>query len=378
MSYEFNLEQPTNVAFGPTTIRRLGEILPPHSNIALVCGSNTLYSNGTVEYVTTLIRGSVTSIQIESQEPTIESVDELTKTLSQESYDYVIALGGGSTLDSVKASAALTTQTPSDSVLAYLEGIGRGKKLTKPGIPTILIPTTAGTGTEATKNAVIYSPEHQVKKSLRSSLLFPHAVIIDPTLQASCKKHTTINSGMDAITQCFESYVSIRATEYTRTLARHGFKLGILNIIQAVDCPNDLEARTAMAHCAFNSGIALANGGLGVAHGISAALCSAARLSHGEACAILLPFAAKLNYSSCPDRYLELANAVGLSDGQTLIDRICQIVDQLGVKKSITEIGIEPKDVPSIVERSYGNSMSGNPFRPEPDYLAEQLLNYYA
>lgn len=378
MSYEFNLEQPTNIIFGPTVIRRLGDLLPQNSNIALVCGSNTLHSNGTVEHVTTLMKGSVTSIQIDSHEPTLDSVDELTQTLSQESYDYVIALGGGSTLDSVKASAALMTQTDSGSVLAYLEGIGQGKKLTKPGIPTILVPTTAGTGTEVTKNAVIYSPKHRVKKSLRSRLLFPHAVIIDPTLQASCNRHTTINSGMDAITQCFESYISIRATEYTRTIAKHGFQLGLSSILQAVNCPDDLLARTAMAHCAFNSGIALANGGLGVAHGISAALGSTAQLSHGESCAILLPFAAKLNHSSCPDRYSELANAVGLSDGRAIIDRICQIAEQLGIKNSFAEIGIQPNDVASIVERSYGNSMSGNPFRPEPDYLAEQMLSYYA
>ena len=272
MSYEFNLEQPTNIVFGPTVIRRLGELLPQNSKIALVCGSNTLHSNGTVDHVTGLATGSVTHIQIASHEPTLDSVDELTQTLSQEPYDCVVALGGGSTLDSVKASAALTTQTPNRSVLAYLEGIGQGKKLTKPGIPTILIPTTAGTGTEATKNAVIYSPEHRVKKSLRSRLLFPHAVIIDPTLQTSCNRRTTLNSGMDAITQCFESYISIRATEYTRTLAKHGFQLGLSSIIQAVNSPDDLYARTAMAHCAFNSGIALANGGLGVAHGISAAL----------------------------------------------------------------------------------------------------------
>ena len=378
MAYEFNLEQPTDIVFGPLAIRRLGELLPRNSNAAIVCGSNTLHSNGTVEHVTGLAKGSVTPIRIDSHEPTLDSVDELTQTLSQDSYDFVIALGGGSTLDSVKASAALTAQTPNRGVLAYLEGIGQGKKLTKPGIPTILIPTTAGTGTEATKNAVIYSPEHRVKKSLRSRLLFPHAVIIDPTLQTSCNRQTTINSGMDAITQCFESYISIRATEYTRPLAKHGFQLGLSSILQAVNCPEDLQARTAMAHCAFNSGIALANGGLGVAHGISAALGSTARLSHGESCAILLPFAAKLNYSSCPNRYLELANAVGLSEGPALVDCILQIAEQLGVKKSFTEIGINTKEVHSIVERSYGNSMSGNPFRPEPDYLAEQMLSYYA
>lgn len=378
VSYEFSLEQPTNIAFGASAIHRLNDTLPPNSCTALVCGSNTLFANGTVQHFIDLIGGSVTPIQIGSHEPTLESVDDLTESLCQGQYDYVIALGGGSTLDSVKASAVLATQSPTRNVLSYLEGIGSGKQLSNPGIPTILIPTTAGTGTEVTKNSVIYSPEHRVKKSLRSRLLFANVVIINPALHTSCSQHVTIRSGMDAITQCFESYISARATEYTRPLAKRGFQLGLANILQAVEHPDDLGARTAMAHSAFNSGIALANGGLGVAHGVSAALGVAANLSHGEACAILLPFAAKLNYSTCPDRYDELAKAVGLDHGVELIDTIHKLSERLGMNKSFLDLGIKPADVPAIVKLSYGNSMNGNPFMPEPDYLTEQLLYYYA
>ena len=217
MAYQFNLEQPTNIAFGPSAINRLNDFLSPDSSVALVCGSSTLFSNGSVQRVIDLVDGTVTSIQIGSHEPTLESVDDLTKRLCQSSYDFVIALGGGSTLDSVKASSVLATQDPPSNSLAYLEGIGTGRRLSKPGLSTILIPTTAGTGTEVTKNAVIYSPEHGVKKSLRSRLLLADAVIIDPTLQTSCSQRVTLHSGMDAITQCFESYISVRNGIYPRT-----------------------------------------------------------------------------------------------------------------------------------------------------------------
>ena len=377
MAYQFNLEQPTNIAFGPSAINRLNDFLSPDSRVALVCGSSTLFSNGSVQRVIDLIDGTVTSIQIGSHEPTLESVDDLTKRLCQASYDFVIALGGGSTLDSVKASSVLATQDPPSNSLAYLEGIGTGRRLSKPGLSTILIPTTAGTGTEVTKNAVIYSPEHGVKKSLRSRLLLADAVIIDPTLQTSCSQRVTIHSGMDAITQCFESYISVRATEYTRVLAKQGFQLGLSNIDQAVNHPSDLNARTAMAHCAFNSGIALANGGLGVAHGISSALSVTANLSHGAACAILLPFAAELNFSACPELYDQLATAVGLHDGTELMNNIRNLSARFGMTKTFNELGIDTNIVPDLVERSYGNSMNGNPFMPEPDFLTSRLLDYY-
>ena len=378
MSYKFNLEQPTDIAFGPSTKHRLKDVLPPNSYTALVCGSNTLFSNGTVQQFIDLIDGNVTPIQIGSHEPTLESVDALTEKLCHTQYDFVIALGGGSTLDSVKASSVLATQSPPRNVVSYLEGIGSGKQLSNSGIPTILIPTTAGTGTEVTKNSVIYSPVHRVKKSLRSRLLFANSVIIDPRLQTSCSQHVTICSGMDAITQCFESYISSRATEYTRTLAKQGFQLGLTNILQAVEHPSDLGARTAMAHSAFNSGIALTNGGLGVAHGLSAALGVAANLSHGEACGILLPFAAELNFSTCPARYDELATAVGLNDGIELIDSVRKLTERLGMTKSFRDLGIDTADIPAIVKLSYGNSMQGNPFIPDPEYLTERLLRYYA
>ena len=378
LSYKFHLEQPARVLFGRGARKHLGDVIKPDDVAALVCGSRTLIANGAVEEIkSNLACDTVDLIQLPSCEPTITTVNDLTTKLKSVNYSKVIGLGGGSTLDSVKASSIVARQPGSTDISDYLEGIGQGFELTTPGPEIILLPTTAGTGSEATKNAVILSSEHQVKKSIRSPLLLPSFVIIDPELHASCNATITTHSGMDAITQCFESFISIRATEYTRTLAMAGFKLGIENIIQAIQFPNDLDARTALAHCAFNSGVSLANSGLGVAHGLSAAFGDTANLSHGASCSILLPFAATLNQKYCNESYCQLATAIGLRTADQLTAHIRNLCDLLQVPSKLADVGLTAEALPKIVERSYGNSMSGNPFRPEPGKLAAELITFF-
>ena len=377
MTYQFNLQQPSNIIFGQHTLRRISDFISRTDRIAIVCGSKTLIDNGIFGKFSNVLTPDVKNIQIDSHEPTIDSVNKLTQLLKQDEFDKVIGIGGGSTLDSVKAAAALTKQHPNNDVIAFLEGIGEGRPLEMPSLATILIPTTAGTGTEATKNAVMFSPRHQVKKSLRSTKLFPQLVIIDPCLHVTCNRRTTIHSGMDAITQCFESYISCRATAYSRPLSLHGFKLGVENITRVANDPNDLDARTAMAHSAFNSGIALTNAGLGVAHGISAALGTTAGISHGHACAILLPFAAHLNQTHCLPLFKHLAQSIGLSRPDEITEYLRGLGDSFGIESNFSSLGVGKELVPSIVNRSYGNSMSGNPFIPEPEQLTDALIAYY-
>ncbi len=378
MSYKFKLEQPSHVVFGRGTRRVLSDAVPRSDTVALICGSRTLESNGcTDEIMGRLNCDKLDLVQIPSCEPTLQTINELTEKLRAGNYGTVIGLGGGSTLDSVKACSVLSNQAHSTDVLGYLEGVGAGYELKDVGRNTILLPTTAGTGSEATKNAVIYSPKHRVKKSIRSPLLLPDLVIIDPELHMSCGVKTTTYSGMDAITQCFESFISCRSNPYTRSLALDGFRLGIMNIIPAIRTPDALESRTAMAHCAFNSGVSLANAGLGVAHGLSAALGVAANLSHGESCAILLPFAASLNQEYCSASYCQLAKSIGLQTAQDLTSHLQSLCRLLKIPHNFTTIGINPKDLPDIVGRSYGNSMAGNPFRPEPSRLVEALMEYF-
>ena len=378
LSYKFELEQPSRVVFGCGTRHLLSDAIHRKDTVALVCGSTTLVSNGCADEIMERLEcDKIDLVQIPSCEPTLDTINGLTEQLVAGNYSTVIGLGGGSTLDSVKACSVLSNQSASTDVLNYLEGVGAGHELKATGRTTILLPTTAGTGSEATKNAVIYSPEHRVKKSIRSPLLLPKLVIIDPELHTSCDVKTTTYSGMDAITQCFESYISSRSTAYTRTIALDGFKLGIMNIVGAIRSPRNLDSRAAMAHCAFNSGVSLANAGLGVAHGLSSALGVAANLSHGEACAILLPFAAKLNQEFCTAGYCQLANAIGLQTPQELTSHLRSLCGVLKIPDKLTAVGLSLDDLPDIVGRSYGNSMAGNPFRPEPSQLVDALISYY-
>lgn len=378
LSYKFKLDQPARVLFGCGARKHLSGVIKHDDVVALVCGSRTLISNGVVEEIKSRLScDTLDIIPLPSCEPTLTTVNALTTRLKSCNYSKVIGLGGGSTLDSVKASSIVASQPNSSDVLDYLEGIGRGFELAPLGPKTILLPTTAGTGSEATKNAVIFSPQHQVKKSIRSSLLLPSLAIIDPELHASCNANITTQSGMDAITQCFESFISIRATEYTRTLAIEGFRLGIDNIDRAVQSPKDMDARTALAHSAFNSGVSLANSGLGVAHGLSAAFGAAANLTHGASCAILLPFAATLNQEYCRDSYCRLATAIGLRTADQLTAHIRELCGRLAIPTTLDEIGLTAEMLPDVVERSYGNSMSGNPFRPEPGALVDELIRFF-
>lgn len=377
MNSIFLHQQPRNILFGSGARWRLADLLAGQRQVALVCGSRTLRDSGVIDEIVTALESPCDIIQLPSHEPTIDSVNRLTNQLKACPISSIVAVGGGSTIDSAKASAVLARQTQGANVLDFLEGLGDKTLSEKRGIPLYALPTTAGTGAEVTMNAVVASPEHHVKKSLRSPLLFPETVIVDPELQLSCPRQVTINSGMDAITQCFESYISCRATSFTRPLSREGFRLGMQNITRVVEVPNDLGARTAMSHCALNSGLALANGGLGVAHGIAAVLGDAAGLSHGAACAILLPFAAHLNLPHCKSDFETLATDIGLSSAEALVEHISTISSMLGVPTNFTELGVNRSSIADIVTRSYGNSMRGNPFCPEPEFLVEQIHEFY-
>tara|TARA_Y100001960_G_scaffold148569_1_gene157033 strand:- start:639 stop:1775 length:1137 start_codon:yes stop_codon:yes gene_type:complete len=376
MAARFKLHAQPRLDFGLGSYSELPRFLSPFEKIVIVCGSQTILNSGRLKELSRQLPSSLI-IPTRSSEPTLKDVDLLTTTLRSHDPDAIVAIGGGSTIDLAKASAVLVNNPNGDQVLAYLEGIGEGLTLKEPGIPLFAVPTTAGTGAEATINAVIASPEHGVKKSLRSSLLMPLHIVIDPELQMTCPKQITIDSGMDAITQCFESYISCRANEFTRPLALQGFKMGWKHIETAVDQPMNNEARSAMACCAYFSGVALANSGLGLAHGIAAALGVTAEISHGRACSILLPFAAKFNASHCRSAYSSLSNAIGMQPATDLPKQIERLSKRLGVSNNFSELGIGVQELPDLVERSYGNSMRGNPVLPTPDQLVSALTDYY-
>jgi alcohol dehydrogenase class IV len=228
-----------------------------------------------------------------SGEPSPVIIDQAVKDLSGENIKLVIGIGGGSVLDAGKAISAMMFR--SDSVVEFLEGVGTREH---PGtkIPYIAIPTTSGTGSEATKNAVISQiGENGFKRSLRHDNFVPDIAMVDPELTLQCPENITSASGMDCFTQLTEAYLSDKANEYTDALAMEGFKAIRYSLIRSYTNGDDIVARTGMSFAALTSGICLANAGLGAVHGFASSIGGMFNIPHGLVCGTLMAISNEVN-----------------------------------------------------------------------------------
>jgi alcohol dehydrogenase class IV len=348
--------------------RSLGE------RVFLVAGSQALECQGVIDEITSSLRQAglaVVALASVSREPEVADVDRAVGELLRHdprAGDLVLAVGGGSAIDLAKAVAALATNRQGTSVADYLEGVGKGLKIEAPPLPVLAVPTTAGTGSEATKNAVISSSNPPYKKSLRSELMIPRAVLIDPELTVGLPARVTAHTGMDAITQLIESYLSRRAQPIPQALALDGLARALPALERAVANGADRAAREAMAYAAYLSGVALANSGLGFAHGVAAALGIHCGMPHGLACAVMLPSALRVNREV---RRAELARLWSLVDAQSQLsegdaaDRFIEHVEgvarRIGIPSRLADLGVDLAAIPALVKSSQGNSMDGNP-----------------
>lgn len=367
---------PSRIVFGWGRRTEVGELARPLGRRAfLVSGSRTLEATGTLDAIAAILKESgvdCTRLVSISHEPEVADVDSAVAALRDhhldEQNDFVVAVGGGSAIDLAKAVAALATNRHGETVADFLEGVGRGLKIENPPLPMLAMPTTAGTGSEATKNAVISSYAPPFKKSLRSDRMVPDAVLVDPELSVSVPATVTAHTGMDAITQLIESYISRRAKPLPRALCLEGLAAAIPAIVEAVENPTSRPAREAMAHAAMLSGMALANSGLGMAHGVAAALGVHCRVPHGLACAVMLPVAMRSNRNVAEEDLAEIGRLIAgdpsLPAGaaaDAVVERIQTISNRIGVPRTLKEIGVERALVPALVQSSRGNSMNGNP-----------------
>jgi alcohol dehydrogenase class IV len=388
---------PRQIVFGWGRRAELGTLAAQLGRRALfVSGSRTLERNGVIDQLGGQLRAAgldVVQFSTVSREPEVRDVDHLVgefRSLDPTDADIVIAVGGGSTIDLAKAAAALATNRQGDSVEDFLEGVGCSLQITQPPLGMIAMPTTAGTGAEATKNAVISSNSNTAesgasgarvpyKKSLRSELMVPGLVLVDPELAVSVPSDVTAFTGMDAITQLIESYISRRAAPIPQGLCLNGLRLAIPALPIAMKDGSSQPAREAMAHAALLSGMALANSGLGFAHGVAAALGVTCQVAHGLACAVMLPAALYLNL---PVRSRELADLERLFDPEVgidpvaanaFIDRIESLCESLGIPKRLRDIGVKQEQLADLVAGSRGNSLSANP-RDVSDHKLTEIL----
>ncbi len=318
-----------------------------------------------------------------SGEPTVELIDEAKTVAKSAGCDLVISIGGGSVIDSGKASAALIPNP--GAVLDYLEVIGAGKKLTADPLPFIALPTTAGTGAEVSKNAVLGSKAHRVKVSLRDNRMLADIALVDPLLTHSVPPAVTASTGMDALTQVLEPFVSPLATPLTDGVCSEGLRRAGRSLRRVYQQPDDAAARRDMALVSLLGGLALANAKLGAVHGFAGVLGGMYSAPHGAICAALLPPVMAANIKALAEREpenpalkrYEYAAQFLLFDreatAQDAMEWIGASRDQFGIP-GLSAYGLRAEDFDEIVAKSSASSsMKGNPIELTAVELAEIL-----
>lgn len=328
-------------------------------------------------------------------EPTFELVRTGAAKARDARCDMVIAIGGGSVIDTGKAVAMLLAN--GGDPLDYAEIIGEGRPVTKPSAPLIAVPTTAGAGAEVTRNAVLASPEHQVKVSLRSPFMLPAVALIDPELTRDLPPALTAATGMDALAQVIEPFVSIRANPMTDALCREGILRIARSLRTACTDGGNLAARTDMALGALFGGLALANAGLGAVHGFAAPIGGMFPAPHGAVCAALLAPVMEVNMAALAvrgtgtpvlklweqggpklNRYEVLACLLTHRTDATVADGVAwlrQLAQDLGIPP-LRSYGLTERDVPAICRKAAAaSSMKANPVVLTDDELAAILKN---
>jgi len=370
----FEFATAARIVFGPGTVREVPAAAAEMGRRAL------LVTRRSVDISRAGITGEPFPIH---GEPAVDLVRQGAHRAREAGCDLVIALGGGSAIDAGKAVAALLAN--GGDPLDYLEVVGQGQPLARPSAPFIAIPTTAGTGSEVTRNAVLASPAHRVKASLRSPHMLPALAVVDPELTLDLPPALTASTGLDALTQLIEPYVSIRANPMTDLYCLEGLRLAASALKRAWRDGHDLAARTDMAFASLLGGLALANAGLGAVHGFAAPLGGMFDAPHGALCAALLPHAMRVNIAALHaspspseglQRYADVARILtgrpdaSPDDGTAWVESLCRDLEI----QPLRAYGVCPADVPVLAEKAArASSMKANPIVLTPAQLEELL-----
>lgn len=370
MPARFEFATANRILFGPGVAREAAPAAAQWGKRALVVtGRSPGRASGLLDDLRAAgVASTVFSVE---SEPTVDLVGRGVTVAREESCDLVIAMGGGSAIDAGKAIAALLTNAA--DVLEYLEVIGRARPLTLPPAPFIAVPTTAGTGSEVTRNAVLGSPQHRLKASLRSPRMLPRLAVVDPELTLSLPPFVTASTGMDALTQVIEPFVSIRANPMTDLVCVEGMRLAARSLRRAVQEPDNRDARSDMSLASLMGGLALANAGLGVVHGFAAPVGGMYDAPHGAICAAVLAPGVEANIralrgraSDHPalSRYEAIAQTLtGCDDArpEDAVEWLQKLAQDLGIP-SLRTYGVSDADLAAIVEAAQRtSSMKGNP-----------------
>lgn len=354
MSYQLTF--PGQTFFGAGFAEKLGACLPEGAKVLLAVGSH-VKSSGLLDRLTQILADFeiVTFCGMPWEAP-LPAVDALIACGRKNAVSAVVAVGGGSILDAAKAAAAIIPLEGTVGDYFY-----QRKSIPGKGLFFAALPTTAGTGTEATPNSVLHDPATAVKKSLRHAAMTPDLAIIDPELTYSCPLDLTAHSGLDALTQAIESYLSRSANTVSKALAARAAQL-LFNALPRV-CANlnNKAARRDMAEGSMITALAFAQSGLGAVHGVGHPLGSKLHVPHGLCCAVLLPKILRRNQDSCSEALDELALNCNCAGGEFFIEEIERLGKALNIPDNFREFGMNREIFPFILENCRSGSMRSNP-----------------
>src|SRR5258706_124465 len=356
----FEFATATRIIFGPGAVREAGALAREFALCFMVV---TGRNQRRLEALIALLEAAGISAATFSVigEPEVTTAEKGVTVARDQKCDLVISFGGGSAIDTGKAIAAMLTNE--GELQDYLELIGRGKALTRHSAPFIAIPTTAGTGSEVTRNAVLGSPEHRVKVSLRSPLMLPRIALVDPELTYDLPPALTASTGLDALTQLIEPYVCSRANPMTDALCLEGIRRAARSLPMAFDDGHNAAAREDMSLASLFGGLALANAGLGAVHGFAGPIGGMFNAPHGAICAALLPHVMEANLralrrrqprSEAISRYDEVARLLTENSRATADDGaewVRQLIAELQIPP-LARYGITPGQIAELVEKA--------------------------
>jgi alcohol dehydrogenase class IV len=307
-----------------------------------------------------------------SPDPPLAEVAELISLIRHHQVNVLLALGGGSVMDASKAAALMSQGT--GSVKEYFHAL---LPMPEKALPLLALPTTAGTGSESTPNAVLTDPDSQLKKGIRSALMVPQVALCDPDFTLALPAKISAESGLDALTQALESYVSIGASEYSRGLAEKATGLILKWLLEACNNGANPEARLRMAEGSMLAALAFAQSGLGAVHGLAHPIGCRLDLAHGFTCAVLLPHILEWNLAVCRESLDQLARNIGLSPDDSITQQVRKLLQNLNIPENFAEFGLTANDFSYIIGNCRSGSMKANP-RPMTDAEVAALLRKLA
>ncbi|MDD3154138.1 MAG: iron-containing alcohol dehydrogenase [Victivallaceae bacterium] len=363
MSSSYQLLFPGKTVFGRGKFAELAEELAALKERGKFCYVTGRHGADLVRQTLLLRTGGVVFSEI-SPEVTLAEIDALVDTARENCVRYFVGVGGGSAMDAAKAGALLYHHEEPAAEFFY----GRAK-LDRRRVGLILAPTTAGTGAEATANAVLRDPVTEIKQSIRHATMHADLAVVDPALTDSCPARVTACSGMDAFTQAVESFLSIRANDFTSPLALRAVQM-IFHALPGA-FRGETAARDLMAEASMITGIAFAQSGLGAVHGLCHPLGSVLHLGHGESCALLLESVLRRNFRAVPEKFAVLAKACDCDSAEQWIAAVAALRDQLGLPGTLKTGQLTEEKIQFILANCRSGSMKCNPvFLPDEEVRA--------